>query len=98
MVCGQNMTSLLQQKRLVQLWQPTGFLEKWMLSHVTVLKRWQKGNKGTKMLGNGFWTKYDVNVAIATYSATMTTLWVCGEFDAQSCDSVKTVTEMEIES
>ena len=43
MVFGQNMTSLLPWRRLVPPWQPTGFVENSMLSHVTVLKRWHKG-------------------------------------------------------
>ena len=49
------------------------------------------GNRGSKSLGHGFWTKHDVIVAIATACATMATHWVCGEFDAESCGCVKTV-------
>ena len=37
-------------------------------------------------------------VAIATACATMATHWVCGEFDAESCDSVEMVAQWEIES
>ena len=55
-----------------------------------------KGNRGSKSLGHGFWTKHDVIVAIATACATMATHWVCGEFDAESCDSVETVAQREI--
>ena len=49
------------------------------------------GNRGSKSLGHGFWTKHDVIVAIATACATMATHWVCEEFDAESCGGVKTV-------
>ena len=48
------------------------------------------------MLGHGFWTKHDVIVAIATACATMATHWVCGEFDAEPCDSVETVAQRGI--
>ena len=54
------------------------------------------GNRGSKLLGHGFWTKHDVIVAIATACATMATYWVCGEFDAESCDSVETVAQWGI--
>ena len=49
------------------------------------------GNRGSKSLGHGFWTKYDVIVAIATACATIATHWVCGEFDDESCGGVKTI-------
>ena len=52
-----------------------------------------QGNSKSKSLGHGFWTKYDVIVVIATACATMATHWVCGEFDAESCDSVETVAQ-----
>ena len=58
-----------------------------MLSHVTVLKRWHKGEKGVKIAWPWF---YDIIVAIATACATIATHWVCGEFDAESCGGVKT--------
>ena len=64
-----------------------------MLSHVTVLKRWHKGESGVKIAWSWF---YDVIVAIATACATMATHWVCGEFDAESCDSVETVAQRGI--
>ena len=51
----------------------------------------QRGIRESKSLGYGFWTKHDVTVAIATACATMATHWVCREFDAESCGSVKTV-------
>ena len=54
------------------------------------------GNRGSKSLGHGFWTKHDVIVAIATACATMETHWVCGEIDAESCDSVETVAQWGI--
>ena len=58
---------------------------------VETVARGTKGNRGSKSLGHGFWTKHDVIVAIATACATMATHWVCGEFDAESCGGVKTV-------
>ena len=61
-----------------------------MLSHVTVLKRWHKGEQGVKIAWPWF---YDVIVAIATAFGIMATHWVCGEFDAESCDSVETVAQ-----
>ena len=61
-----------------------------MLSHVTVLKRWHKGEQGVKILGHGFWTKYDVIVVIATTCATTATQLVCGKFNAELCNSVET--------
>ena len=54
------------------------------------------GNRGSKSLGHDFWTKHDVIVAIATACATMATHWVCGECDAESCDSVETVAQWGI--
>ena len=39
-----------------------------MLSLVNVLKPWHKGNRGSKLLGHCFWTKYDVIVVVATAS------------------------------
>ena len=49
------------------------------------------------------WTKrtqrkkaYDIIVAVATACATMATHWVCGEFDAESCDNVETVAQRGI--
>ena len=33
---------------------------------------------------------------MATACATMATHWVCGEFDAESCDSVETVAQRAI--
>ena len=53
--------------------------------------RW--GNKGSKLLGHGFRTKYDVIVAIMKACGTVTTHWVFGKFEAKSCDSVETVTQ-----
>ena len=50
------------------------------------------------MLGHGFWTKYDIIVAITMVCSTMATHWVCGEFDAESCDSVETVAQRGIEN
>ena len=54
------------------------------------------GNRGSKALGHGFWTKHDVIVAIETAYATMATHWMCGELDAESCDSVETVAQWGI--
>ena len=51
---------------------------------------------GSKSLGHGFWTIYDIIVAIATACATMATLWVCGSVDAESCDNVETVAQSGI--
>ena len=56
----------------------------------------QMRNKGSKLLGNSFLDKNNVIVAIATACATMTTQWVCGEFNAESCDSVETVAQRGI--
>ena len=46
---------------------------------------------GLMLFSHGFSKKYNVIVAIATACATVTTHWVCGEFDAESYDSVETV-------
>ena len=54
-------------------------------------------NRGSKLLGNGFRTKYDVIVGITTTCATLTTHSVCGQFEAESCDSVETVAQVRIE-
>ena len=55
----------------------------------------QTKHRGSKLLENEFWTKHDVLVAITTACATITTHWVCGEFDVESCDSVETVAQKE---
>ena len=55
------------------------------------------GNRGLKSISHDFWTKYDVIVAIATACATMATHWDCGDFDAESCDTVETVAQWGIE-
>ena len=46
-------------------------------------------NRGSKLLGNEYRTQHDFIVALSMAGATMTTHWVCGEFDAESCDSVE---------
>ena len=42
-------------------WQPTGFVENLMLSHVTVLKLWHKRNEGVKIT----WLLMDCSYVIA---------------------------------
>ena len=57
----------------------------------------QKGNRGSKLLGHGFWTKYDMIVAVATTCASMATRWVCGEFNAEPRGGIKTMAQRGIE-
>ena len=57
---------------------------------VTVAKPSHNGINGVKITWPWF---YDVIVAITTTCATMTTYWVCKEFDVKSCGNVETVAQ-----
>jgi len=46
------------------------------------------------MVVHGFFDNYDIIVAIMTVCATMATLWVGGELDAESYDGVELVAQM----
>ena len=49
--------------------------------------------KVSKLLGRGICQKYDIIVALETACIAMSTHCVCGEFEAESCGSVKTMAQ-----
>ena len=55
-----------------------------------------KENSGSKLLCHGCWTEYDGVVVIATAFVTIAIHWDCVEYNAESYDSVETVTQNEI--